>query len=251
VKRRRFLAGGLLTAAVAAASAMTGTSVPARADTVISAPLTWQGVAWCPTFRGAYGCDNVQQSGTGSSVPFYPSQVTNSGWSNDILLKMNSAATETAAINTETLETWNAPATFSEQINLPCNAAGQIENWPAFWLDTTGAWPAGGEIDVVEGLHGSAAWHYHYLSSAGVSSTVGGAVSGFSGCGTHTYSVIWTASALTFYYDGRQVGRVTPAGIGVPIASGPMYVANDYAASPTEGGPTTGNATMTVLNFTS
>ena len=95
-----------------------------------------------------------------------------------ILLKMNAAATETGAFNTQTYETFSAPATISEQINLPCNVCGQIENWPAFWLVTTGSWPAGGEIDVMEGLHGYAAWHYHYLNSSGASSQVGGAVSG-------------------------------------------------------------------------
>src|SRR5450755_2019099 len=167
-----------------------------------------------------------------------------------ILLKMNAGATETGAFNTQTYETFSAPATISEQIDLPCNIGGQIENWPAFWLVTTGSWPAGGEIDVMEGLHGYAAWHYHYLSSSGVSSQVGGAVSGFSGCGTHTYQVNWTTSAITFYYDGTQVGQVTSAEIGVPLASGPMYVINDYAASPTYGGPTTGNVNVQVLNFT-
>jgi hypothetical protein len=142
---------------------------------------------------------------------------------------MNPEATETGAFNTQEHETWRAPATLSEQINLPCNYAGEIDNWPAFRLVTTGAWPEGGEIDVV----------------------VGAVVSGFSGCGTHTYRVNWTTSAITFCYDGRQVGKVTPAEIGVPIAPGPMYVINDYAASPTYGGLTTGNATMQVLNFTS
>jgi hypothetical protein len=56
-------------------------------------------------------------------------------------------------------------------------------------------------------------------------------------------------SALTFYYDGVQVGQVTPTQIGVPIATGPMYVINDYMASATEGGPTTGSTTMQVGSF--
>ena len=140
----------------------------------------------------------------------------------------------------------SAPAIVSEQITLPCDGSGNIDNWPAFWLDTTGTWPAGGEIDVVEGLHGKAAWHYHYLSAAGVSSQIGGAVTGFSGCGTHTYEAVWTSSAITFVYDGVQVGQVTSAKIGVPIATGPMYMVNDYAASPTEGGPTAGGVSMKV-----
>jgi len=212
VARLRLGAVGLRLAAVAAAvMAVIVTAVLVNASTVVGAPFTWRGSTWCPTYRAGNGCDNVQQSGSNSSVPFYPSQVTNAGASNYISLNMNSAATETGAFNTQTYRTWSAPATLSEQINLPCNSVGKIENWPAFWLVTPGAWPAGGEIDVMEGLYGVAAWHYHYLNSAGVRSSVGGAVPGFSGCGLHTYAVSWTAAAITFYYDGMLVGQVTPS----------------------------------------
>jgi beta-glucanase (GH16 family) len=248
--RTRLGVGGLTIAVAAALTAAAVAMAPVRTDTVVSAPFRWQGATWCPVYRGIDGCDNVQKKGTNSSTPFYPSQVTRTGNSDSILLKVNSAATETGAFNSRMYETWEAPATLSEQITLPCNFSGQIDNWPAFWLVTTNAWPAGGEIDVIEGLHGIAAWHYHYLNSSGASSSVGGEVSGFSGCGTHTYGVNWTRSAITFYYDGRLVGKVTPTEIGVPIAAGPMYAVNDYATSPTYGGPTTGDVEMEVLKFT-
>ena len=250
---RRGWGPGLKTAVSVAAvtAAVTMAAVPAGADTVVGAPFTWSGLTWCPTFRGANGCDSVQQSGTGSSVAFNPAQVTESSDHRTVTLAMNAAATATGAFDTQAHETWSAPATVSERITLACDASGHIDNWPAFWLDTTGAWPEGGEIDVVEGLHGQAAWHYHYLSAAGVSSQVGGAVSGFSGCGTHTYEAVWTSSAITFVYDGRQVGQVTAAGIGVPIATGPMYMVNDYAASATEGGPTVGGVSMQVSQLRS
>jgi beta-glucanase (GH16 family) len=239
---------GIVVAVVAAVTGTVTSFAPASASTAVSAPFTWEGATWCPNFFGYEGCDVAEQAGS-SSAAFYPSQVTYAGNSDDILLKMNRAATETGAFNTQNYQTWSAPATLSERINLPCNRSGQIENWPAFWLVTTGSWPAGGEIDVVEGLDGAAAWHYHYLSASGVDSAVGAAVPGFSGCGTHTYAVSWTTSAITFYYDGKDVGSVTPAEIGVPIASGPMFVVNDYAASSVYGGPTVGNVNMEVLNF--
>jgi Glycosyl hydrolases family 16 len=234
--------------AVAAAAVLTASvmTAPALADTAVPAPFSWQGLTWCPTYRGGNGCDNVQ-SDRNSSSAFYPSQVTMG--SGQIRLNMNASATQTGAFNTQTHESWSAPAILSETITLPCDSSGQIENWPAFWLVTPGAWPAGGEIDVVEGLHGAAAWHYHYLNASGQSSSAGGAVSGFSGCGTHTYDVSWMSSALTFYYDGVQVGQVTPAQIGVPIATGPMYVINDYMSSSTIGGPTTGGTTMQIGSF--
>ncbi len=118
-----------------------------------------------------------------------------------------------------------------------------------FWLVTTGSWPTGGEIDVAEGRHGYAAWHYHYLSSSGVSSQVGGGIRIQRPRDAHL-SGHWTTAAITFYYDGTQVGQVTSAEIGVPLACGPMFVIDDYVASPTYGGRTTGNVNMQVLNFT-
>jgi beta-glucanase (GH16 family) len=242
--------GGVIVGISAAVAATIALRSPVEAGIPVSAPFTWQAISWCPTYREISGCDRTQQNGTGSSATFYPSQVTWEQGSNFISLKMNASASRTGAFNTQESEVWNAPASLSEQINLPCNSFGKIENWPAFWLDTAGSWPAGGEIDVMEGLNGAVAWHYHYLNRFGANSAIGSTLPAFSGCGTHTYSVNWTTSAITIYYDGKQAGRVTPSEIGVPIASGPMYVVNDYAASSFFGGPTVGNVNMEVLKFT-
>ena len=242
--------GAVLVAITAAATLTAAASAPVSAGSASTGSFIWQGAKWCPTLRGGDGCDNIQR-GDNSTAAFSPSQVLVMGNSTGILLKMNSTGSQTGAFNTQNYQTWSAPSTLSEQISLPCNTAGQIENWPAFWLVTTGSWPAGGEIDIMEGLSGSAAWHYHYLNSSGTPSSVGGPVSGFSGCGTHTYAVDWTTAAITFYYDGKEAGRVTPAEIGVRIASGPMYLINNYAASSVYGGPTGGNVNMEIMKFTS
>jgi glycosyl hydrolase family 16 len=254
--RLNFRTGAIAVTITAAAVGITAAPAPVRvgpapatAGSPVSALFSWQGENWCPTYRGGDGCGNVQADGD-SSATFHPSQVSYAGSSNSILLTTNQAATATGAFNTQGYEAWSAPATLTERINLPCDRSGRIENWPAFWLVTPGAWPAGGEIDVMEGLNGSAAWHYHYLSSRGRPSSVGGMVPGFSGCGTHTYAVSWTTSAITFSYDGRPAGRITSRQIGVPIVSGPMYLINDYATSSVYGGPTAGNVTMQVLGLT-
>jgi hypothetical protein len=251
------MAGGrfrpaIMVGIVAAVTGIITPFAPASASTTVGAPFSWEGASWCPNYYGSnYGatCGSPTLSGTGSTAAFYPSQISYSGSTAPIYLDMNSRATESGAFNTQTQQTWSAPATLSEQINLPCNRAGQVENWPAFWLVTTGAWPAGGEIDVMEGLNGTVQWHYHYLSALGVDSSVGGGLAGFSGCGTNTYEVNWTTSAITIYYNNQEAGTVTPAEIGVPLASGPMFVVNDYAASPVYGGPTVGNTKMEVFNF--
>ena len=164
--------GGTIVAISTVARATIALFSPAKADTSVSAPFTWQGVTWCPSYRESAGCGKAQKNGTGSSAAFYPSQVVQAGSSDSISLKMDQSASRTGALNTQRSETWNGPARLSEQINLPCNGFGKIENWPAFWLVTTGSWPAGEEIDVMGGLNGSAASHYHYLSRSGASSVV-------------------------------------------------------------------------------
>ena len=235
---------------VAVAAAVTGIIIPFTPAIAATGPFTWYGDSWCPNYYSSAGCNaTTSTEATGSSVPFYPSQVVTNGTSGTVSLDMNSATTETGAFNTETSQLYYAPATFSEQITLPCRGS-RIDNWPAFWLVTNGSWPAGGEIDVMEGLGGKAYWHYHYLNAGGQDASVYGPANGFNGCGTHTYEVSWTTSAITFYYDGQNEGNVTPGEIGVNIAAGPMFVINDYAASSEYGGPTVGNVTMEVADFT-
>lgn len=212
----------------------------------ISAPFSWQGKKWCPSYGSYDGCNTVQ-SPSQYTVSFAPSQVSESGSS--ILLTMNHSATSSGAINTYGEETWTPPATFTATITLSCNASGQIENWPAFWaVGTTGSWPAQGEIDILEGLGGKATWTYHYANASGQNAQVGGAPAG-NWCGTHTYAADWQSSSISFIWDGKKVGQVTNSQIGVPIASDPMYAIFDYGANPSYGGPTVGGATMKISSY--
>lgn len=217
---------------------------PGLADSLPSAPFAWQGQAWCPSYHAYWGCDSAQ-SPVQFSVSFSPQQVATRWY---VSLQMNSTATVSGAINTYGYETWTPPVTLTETINLPCDTFGQIENWPAFWaVGTVGPYPSNGEIDIMEGLNGQPTWGYHYVNAAGQNDSRGGVVPG-NWCGTHTYAITWTASAIIWTWDGAQVGQVTSADIGVPIVSDPMYVIDDYGAG-SAGGPTAPSVAMKVISF--
>ena len=116
------------------------------------------------------------------------------------------------------------------RIYLPASGS-QVANWPAWWTDGEGNWPATGEMDVMEGLGGSACYHFHSPSGG-----PGGCANGnFSGW--HTYGAVWKAGSVTYYYDGKNVGTISSG-----ITSAPMYLILENS----HGGPTSVPATMKV-----
>jgi beta-glucanase (GH16 family) len=98
-------------------------------------------------------------------------------------------------------------------------SGSKVANWPAFWL-TGQTWPETGEIDILEGLSGSACYHFIYgtADSGQNFHNPGGCPSG-NYTGWHTFGVDWQPSGITYYYDGVQVGQITTG-----ITSSPMYV---------------------------
>lgn len=92
--------------------------------------------------------------------------------------------------------------------------SGAMRNWPAFWSNGTGTWLWTGELNVMEGLHGSACWHFHSLSGG-----PGGCTALANPSGWHTYAADWRPGSVTYFYDGVPVGRITTG-----ITSAPMYL---------------------------
>jgi Glycosyl hydrolases family 16 len=217
----------------------------------LTGPFSLDGQTWCPSYQAQYGCTSTQAPSQ-YSVKFSGSQTTLNGSTLD--LAIDSANHVTGAFNNDTYssEYINDDMEVWANINAPCDAAGNIENWPAFWLDgTVGPWPEHGEIDIAEGLIESGSthmwWHYWYYDPATKKKgDVGGEYAG-SDCGPHWYTVSRTASSIKFYKDSVLQGTVTDSDLdgGAKLATDPMYTVFDYAAGKW-GGPTTNGAVMRV-----
>jgi beta-glucanase (GH16 family) len=110
------------------------------------------------------------------------------------------------------------------------DGSNTVKNWPAVWADGTGTWPTTGEIDVMEGLGGSPAWHYHWGSGGG--SQVGGAPAMGTRTGWHTFGADWETGSIKFYYDGQYVGQATSG-----VVNNPMYLILNYGVSASISGP--------------
>ncbi|NUK24625.1 glycoside hydrolase family 16 protein [Streptomyces lunaelactis] len=113
---------------------------------------------------------------------------------------------------------------FEARIYTPASGT-QIANWPAFWTNGQ-SWPEDGEMDVMEGLSGRACYHFHSPSGG-----PGGCAPG-DFTGWHTYGAEWNPGSVMYYYDGKQVGRITTG-----ITSSPMYLILNYGISTEHGGP--------------
>lgn len=94
--------------------------------------------------------------------------------------------------------------------------------WPAFWMLGTGnnGWPGNGEIDIMENIGKEPSNSYGTLHGPGYSA--GEAVSSrytlpngqqFAD-GFHTFTVDWEPNVVTWYVDGIQFARKTPADLG-------------------------------------
>jgi beta-glucanase (GH16 family) len=105
------------------------------------------------------------------------------------------------------------------RVYLPADGT-QIADWPGVF--TTGqTWPNDGEDDIMEGLGGSACWHFHSLSGGPGNCATNAITPGW-----HTFASDWEPGKVTYYYDGVDVGSIATG-----ITGSPMYIALDNAVS--------------------
>ena len=111
--------------------------------------------------------------------------------------------------------------TVAARMKLPAGAG----LWPAFWLLGEGAWPAHGEIDVMENV-GDSSWVNAALHGPGYSGNTplvrrDTFPAGQDATAWHVYAVTWTADSVVFRVDDVPYYRVTRAEIeryGAPAA---------------------------------
>lgn len=102
----------------------------------------------------------------------------------------------------------------------------RIANWPGLWSNGQN-WPKDGENDTMEGLGGSACFHFH-SPSGGPGKCAPGNYTGW-----HTFASDWEPGRVTYYYDGVRVGQITTG-----VTSSPQYLIMDNTVSSSIGGPT-------------
>lgn len=130
-----------------------------------------------------------------------------------------------------TYNKWTFTYGFMEARLWVSGSNGVLANWPSFWA-VGDNWPAGGEIDVLEGLGGQACWHFH-----GPSGGPGGCASGSYTGGWHVFGADWEPGSVTYYYDGIKVGTITSGITSSPMClilalatpSGPLQVPGSEA----------------------
>jgi hypothetical protein len=183
---------------------------------------------WQPGWFAASGLSGPVNSA--EFAQYNSANVTVSGGYLNLALNTHGALVNTNPGNSGTATgfTFTPPAAFEARIYLPTDPTSPfgIDNWPAFWVDTTGTWPQGVEVDVMEGLGDYAAYHVHD-SSGGPGANVGSVTSYL---GWHTFGAYWQAGStnqVDFYYDGVHVGSE-------PVANsspGPHFLILDYTAA--------------------
>lgn len=130
------------------------------------------------------------------------------------------------AYSSEGYVEWRADVPGVEPAGWNCpKAGGCLPDWPALW-----SLPQSHEteIDTMEGLQGLACYHFHPPWGGGI----GGCASGSYG-GTHTYGSEWVPGAVTYYYDGNDVGQTSSSNVN----STSQYLVMDMIPTGAGGGP--------------
>jgi beta-glucanase (GH16 family) len=163
---------------------------------------------WAPSWYG----NKVQQnqttmSASNVSVNANGLQLTAAGNSTGGIVSSNPQDDQPGHVGFQIAPSPGKPVYVEFKVDIPAAGNGEIANWPAVWLVGDAPWPENGEIDVMEGLGGYAAYHLHFGDGNGEGADGPGQPVN-STPGIHTYGVLWTTTGITFVYDGAVVGTL-------------------------------------------
>ncbi len=113
----------------------------------------------------------------------------------------------------------SAPVFVEFKAYIPCQSDGTIYNWPALWVVTPDTWNA--EIDIFEGLGGSAAAHYHFnngANQAGLSYHINPNADNVFGL------LFANTGTAEFFVNGESIGSLSPP----VLSSGTLSQTNGF-----------------------
>lgn len=219
-----------------------GTDTPAPDDPPLGIPGTWRQVfadefdgisldttKWNPNWLGCPTCITPPVNDA-ELAAYAPSQVSVGGGNLHLEAVEQPTTVDgtTYAYRSGLVESHDKAqftyGAFEARIYTPASGT-QIANWPAFWTNGQNT-PTDGEMDIMEGLRGSACYHFHSASGS-----EGGCAPG-DFTGWHVYGAEWQPGSVTYYYDGKEVGRIATG-----ITSSPMYLVLNNGVSTEVGGP--------------
>jgi hypothetical protein len=163
---------------------------------------------WSPTWYGNTQEQNdTVMSASNVAVDANGLELTAAASSTGAIVSSNPDDNQPGHTGFQIAPTPGSPVYVEFRADLPAASNGEVANWPALWLVGQSPWPENGEIDVMEGLEGSAAFHLHFGDADGEGADGPGSFVNTSP-GVHTYGALWTTTSVTFVYDGVVVGTL-------------------------------------------